>query len=100
MDDKSLEPPPAKDDDPSGSKLLSAPDPLERAAKVLQPLGTLVPDRIDVWIAIFDVAVRRSTRTRLLLSSVRPLTCQFLLREVPSSGKGPEPRSLFRCCAS
>jgi tetratricopeptide (TPR) repeat protein len=58
-EDKGLEPSPNKDDDPDGLKLLSATDPLERAAKLLKPLATLASDKVEVWIAIFDVAVRR-----------------------------------------
>ena len=59
-EDKGLEPQPSKDDDPTGLKLLQAPDPLERAAKLLEPLRTLASGNIDAWIAIYDVAVRRS----------------------------------------
>jgi len=59
-EDKGLEPAPAKDDDPEGIKLISVTDPLERAAKWLAPLSTLAADEIDVWIQIYDVAVRRS----------------------------------------
>lgn len=40
-------------------KLLSAPEPLTLAAKLLQPLTTLAPNNIDVWISIYDVAIRR-----------------------------------------
>lgn len=58
-EDKGLEPPPPKDDDPDGSKLLQAEDGLARAAKFLAPLITLETTDIDVWIAIYDVAVRR-----------------------------------------
>ncbi|OCH91292.1 NMDA receptor-regulated protein 1a [Obba rivulosa] len=58
-EDKGLEPGPAKDDDPDGIKLLQAPEPLERAAKMLQPLRTLAADNIDAWIAIYDVSIRR-----------------------------------------
>ncbi|GLB39170.1 putative N-terminal acetyltransferase A, auxiliary subunit [Lyophyllum shimeji] len=58
-EDKGLEAGPAKDDDPEGLKLLSVDDPLERAAKLLQPLHNLVTDNIDVWIVIYDVAIRR-----------------------------------------
>ncbi|KAJ6631099.1 NMDA receptor-regulated protein 1-domain-containing protein [Mycena sp. CBHHK59/15] len=57
-DDKGLEPT-TKEDDPDGSKLLQCTDPLERAAKLLKPLATLAAGNIDVWIAIYDVAVRR-----------------------------------------
>jgi hypothetical protein len=59
-DDKGLELAPVKDDDPDGLKLISVPDPLERAAKFLSPLATLASNNIEVWIMIYDVAVRRS----------------------------------------
>ncbi|KAJ7135988.1 NMDA receptor-regulated protein 1-domain-containing protein [Mycena epipterygia] len=57
-DDKGLELNP-KDDDPDGSKLLQCTDPLERALKLLKPLVTLADTNIEVWIATYDVAVRR-----------------------------------------
>jgi N-alpha-acetyltransferase 15/16, NatA auxiliary subunit len=59
-EDKALEPPPAKDEDPDGSKLLAAPDALELAAKFLSPIAAIVKDNFDVWIATYDVAMRRS----------------------------------------
>ena len=59
-EDKALEPPPVKDEDPDGSKLLVSPDALELAAKFLGPVVTLVKDNLDVWIATYDVAIRRS----------------------------------------
>ncbi|KAL1747385.1 NMDA receptor-regulated protein 1-domain-containing protein [Schizophyllum fasciatum] len=58
-EDKGIEPPTPKDDDPDGAKLLRAEDGLERAAKLLAPLSTLCSNNIDAWIAIYDVAVRR-----------------------------------------
>ncbi|KAJ3502625.1 hypothetical protein NLJ89_g8800 [Agrocybe chaxingu] len=73
--DKDLEPAPPKDDDPDGMKLLATPDPLEQAAKLLQPIvkqletkGTISDRRskegktksdVDVWTAVYDVAIRR-----------------------------------------
>ncbi|KAK7046670.1 NMDA receptor-regulated protein 1-domain-containing protein, partial [Favolaschia claudopus] len=57
-DDKGLEPV-RKDEDPDGTKLLQCKDPLERAANLLKPLATLADTNIDVWIATYDVAVRR-----------------------------------------
>lgn len=54
-----------KDDDPDGSKALSSPDGLERAAKLLNPLTTLAKKNPEIWIAIYDVAVRRSEQSRL-----------------------------------
>ncbi|KAF8970163.1 NMDA receptor-regulated protein 1-domain-containing protein [Flammula alnicola] len=58
-DNKDLEAAPPKDDDPDGLKLLGSSDPLEQASKLLHPLKTLAADNIDVWIAIYDVAIRR-----------------------------------------
>ncbi|KAA1473007.1 N-terminal acetyltransferase A, auxiliary subunit [Dentipellis sp. KUC8613] len=58
-EDKGLDVPTPKDDDPDGTKLLTGPEPLERAWKFLLPLTTLAKDNIDVWIAVYDVAVRR-----------------------------------------
>ncbi|KAG6876685.1 hypothetical protein C0993_001233 [Termitomyces sp. T159_Od127] len=58
-EDKGLEPGHPKDDDPEGLKLIGVPDPLEKAAKFLQPLTTLVTDNIEVWSVAYDVAVRR-----------------------------------------
>ncbi|KAH9477761.1 N-terminal acetyltransferase A complex auxiliary subunit NAA15 [Psilocybe cubensis] len=48
-----------KDEDPDGLKLIGSPDALEQASKLLHPLTTLAPKNIDVWIAIYDVAIRR-----------------------------------------
>ncbi|KAI0084740.1 NMDA receptor-regulated protein 1-domain-containing protein [Irpex rosettiformis] len=59
-EDKGLEPSPTKDEDPDGAKLLQVTDPLERAAKFLAPLAVQAQDNILAWIAIYDVAVRRS----------------------------------------
>lgn len=58
-EDKGLEAIP-KDDDPEGLKLIGVSDPLEQAAKLLAPLSTLAANNIDIWITIYDVAVRRS----------------------------------------
>jgi hypothetical protein len=60
-DNTDLEPAPPKDEDPEGLKLIASTDGLEQAAKLLDPLRTLAADNIDVWIAIYDVAIRRST---------------------------------------
>ncbi|KAF9527491.1 NMDA receptor-regulated protein 1-domain-containing protein [Crepidotus variabilis] len=57
--DKDPDEQPKKDEDPDGFKLLGSSDPLEQAAKLLQPLQTLVPESTDGWIAIYDVAIRR-----------------------------------------
>ena len=64
-EDKGLDMSPPKDEDPDGTKLLQAPEPLERAAKILKPLATLAKDNVEVWIAIYDVAVRRSEQRYL-----------------------------------
>ncbi|KAG7091847.1 hypothetical protein E1B28_008249 [Marasmius oreades] len=58
-EDKGLEPSPAKDEDPDGLKLLACEDPLERAAKLLQPLVELDVQDVDVLGCVYDVAVRR-----------------------------------------
>ncbi|RDB27479.1 N-alpha-acetyltransferase 16, NatA auxiliary subunit [Hypsizygus marmoreus] len=68
-EDKGLEAGVPKDDDPEGIKLLSVADPLEQAYKLLAPLGTLATENIDVWIAIYDVAIRR----KKLLQAVKAL---------------------------
>ncbi|KDR72571.1 hypothetical protein GALMADRAFT_252705 [Galerina marginata CBS 339.88] len=69
-DPKDLEAAPPKDDDPDGLKLIGSSDPLEQAFKLLHPLTTLAPNNIDVWIAIYDVAIRR----KKLLQAVGALT--------------------------
>ncbi|KAI0305165.1 NMDA receptor-regulated protein 1-domain-containing protein [Multifurca ochricompacta] len=58
-EDKTLDPTPQRDEDPDGIKLLTNPDPLERAWKLLSPLLRLSISNIEVWISIYDVAVRR-----------------------------------------
>ena len=58
-EDKGLDVDKPKDEDPDGSKLLQAPEPLERAAKYLKPLATMAKDNVEAWLAIYDVAVRR-----------------------------------------
>ena len=67
-EDKGLDVDKPKDEDPDGAKLLQASDPLERAAKYLKPLATMAKDSVETWIAIYDVAVRRSRRSHCLLS--------------------------------
>lgn len=56
-DDADVAPP--KDEDPDGMKLLTDPAPLERAWKALSPLRELASQNINVWIAVYDVSVRR-----------------------------------------
>ena len=58
-EDKGLDLAPQKDDDPDGVKLLTSPDPLERAWRLLSPLLRLSTKSIDLWVTIYDVAVRR-----------------------------------------
>lgn len=58
--EKELEIVQPKDDDPDGLKQLGAADRLEQASKLLHPLSTLAPNNIDMWIATYDVAIRRS----------------------------------------
>jgi len=74
-EDKGLVPP-SKDDDPEGTKLLSSPDGLETAAKLLRPLTNLLAssdinvrakvegivknkERMEIWLLSYDVAIRR-----------------------------------------
>ncbi len=87
-EDKGLELAPPKDDDADGTKLLQASDGLDRAAKFLSPLSTLTKDNIDAWIAIYDVAVRRSKYDRLRCGH---LYLRRIVREIPTSCAGSEP---------
>lgn len=85
-EDKGLVPP-SKDDDPEGTKLLSSPDGLEIAAKLLRPLTNLLAssdinvrakvegivknkERMEIWLLSYDVAIRR----RKLLQALTFLT--------------------------
>ncbi|KAL4078146.1 NMDA receptor-regulated protein 1-domain-containing protein [Scleroderma yunnanense] len=58
-EDKGLDAPPPKDDDPEGVKMVLANDPLERAAKFLAPLKEFGKQNMDVCCINFDVALRR-----------------------------------------
>lgn len=58
-EDRGLEPPRQRDDDPEGLKLVLAEDPLERADKYLAGLSELVPRNLEICFAIYDVAIRR-----------------------------------------
>lgn len=69
-EDRGLEPPRLRDDDPEGLKLVLAEDPLERADKYLTGLSELVPQNMDICFAIYDVAIRR----KKYLQAVRMLT--------------------------
>lgn len=60
IEDKGLEAPPTKDDDPEGLKLVTADDPLERASKFLGSLGDFGKDDINLNVVSFDVAIRQS----------------------------------------
>ncbi|KAJ7234648.1 NMDA receptor-regulated protein 1-domain-containing protein [Mycena haematopus] len=73
-DDKGLEPTP-KDDDPDGTKLLQCADPLEKAANLLKLLAKVADNDIEVWIAIYDVAVRR----KKYLQASKALLCAAAL---------------------
>ena len=59
-EDKGLEPPVEKDDDPDGTKALATKEPLEQAWKYLKPIAVKSCRRTDVWCVAYDVAVRRS----------------------------------------
>ncbi|CAE6477374.1 unnamed protein product [Rhizoctonia solani] len=56
---KEEEIPPPKDDDPDGLKLLSQANPIEQALKLLRPLEALQVQDVDVWLMVYDVAIRR-----------------------------------------
>ncbi|KIJ63152.1 hypothetical protein HYDPIDRAFT_93055 [Hydnomerulius pinastri MD-312] len=59
IEDKGLDAPLAKEDDPDGLKLVVSDQKLEQAHEFL---GTVVEsgrDRVDVFVALFDVAIRR-----------------------------------------
>lgn len=81
-EDKGLDVPASKDDDPDGTKLLSSPDGLERAAKLLRPLTNLAKGDIEVWIAVYDVAVRRSKRIILLRNLPSPNAWIFAQKSI------------------
>jgi len=71
-EDKGLEAPAPKDDDPDGTKLLASTDGLETAAKLLQPLVSIELPSIPLWITVYDVSFRRSkldyTRATVVVS--------------------------------
>ncbi|KAF8582555.1 N-terminal acetyltransferase A, auxiliary subunit [Ramaria rubella] len=71
-------PEPPKDEDPDGKKLLTTADPLGDAMKWLKPLETLAQNRVDVWVAIYDVTVRRKKFAQALraLNNARRLELQ------------------------
>jgi hypothetical protein len=65
-----VDPPKPKDDDPMGSKLLSSAEPLEIAAKLLRAIeeSPKAQKNIDLWLVVYDVAVRRRAFPPSLLS--------------------------------
>jgi len=71
-EDKGLEAPPPKDDDPDGTKLLGSSDGLETAAKLLQPLVNLELPSVWLWVTVYDVAVRRSKLERACVAGIVP----------------------------
>ncbi|KAH6900863.1 NMDA receptor-regulated protein 1a [Coprinopsis sp. MPI-PUGE-AT-0042] len=79
-EDQGLELSNTQDDDPDGLKLLGTSDPLEQAHKLLHPLITLGADRADVWLAIYDVEIRRK---KLLQAASALLNAQKLEPESP-----------------
>ena len=74
-EDKGLDLTPQKDDDPDGIKLLTSPEPLERAWKLLSPLARLSISNIDVWISVYDVAVRRGVLNGIKTPPYSELLC-------------------------
>ncbi|KAG8747710.1 hypothetical protein FRC10_011837 [Ceratobasidium sp. 414] len=55
--DDEIQPP--KDEDPDGLKAFGQPKPLDQALKLLRPLETLGVKDTNVWLAVYDVAMRR-----------------------------------------
>ncbi|KIM24065.1 hypothetical protein M408DRAFT_331983 [Serendipita vermifera MAFF 305830] len=64
-----------KDDDPDGHKAISVEDPIEQAAKLLQPFTARNHQNVDIWIMTYDVAIRRKKYLQALraLESVRAI---------------------------
>lgn len=59
-EDKGLEPPDPKDEDPEGLTLVAATDGLERARAGLLPLAEFMKGDVEYWVVSYDIAVRRS----------------------------------------
>lgn len=78
-DDKGLDPPPPKDEDPTGIKALGAADGLEQAWKLVSPLLPELAGRIDVLICAYDLSVRRSQSMPLALQLI---TMHILTRTI------------------
>ena len=96
-EDKGLDLTPQKDDDPDGIKLLTSPEPLERAWKLLSPLLRLPTNNINVWISVYDVAVRRGVLNELKISPFSESLFQastYKLSERSSTGKFSMPVTL------
>lgn len=98
-EDKGLEATPEKDEDPDGQKLLSATDGLERAAKQLISITSLVKDNIDVWVTTYDVAIRRSECR--IYHSILWLKCTCSIsREVLASSQSSKSRTFTELWSS
>jgi hypothetical protein len=87
-EDKGLDLTPQKDDDPDGIKLLTSPEPLERAWKLLSPLLRLPMSNIDVWISAYDVAVRRGMLNE---NKIPPYSESLYPRQVLTSRSSAQP---------
>ena len=59
-EDKGLEPPAPKDDDPDGTKAITAADGLDQAWKLLKLLLARKLTSIAVCLVVYDVSVRQS----------------------------------------
>ncbi|ELU44309.1 NMDA receptor-regulated protein 1a [Rhizoctonia solani AG-1 IA] len=70
---KEEEIPPPKDDDPDGLKLLSQANPIEQALKLLRPLEALQVQDVDVWLMVYDVAIRPHVPAISLDSNDNPI---------------------------
>jgi hypothetical protein len=93
-EDKGLDLTPQKDDDPDGIKLLTSPEPLERAWKLLSPLLRLSISNIHVWISVYDVAVRRGV---LNGTKIPPYSELLYPRQVLTSRSSAQARESSRC---
>lgn len=92
-EDKGLEPPTPKDEDPDGNKALTVTDPLEQAWKLWKPLATLSIDRVDVCLSIYDVSVRRSTFDNPVFLAFH---IEIVYRKIPPGGEGTLKSSVTR----
>ncbi len=90
-EDKGLDLAPIKDEDPDGIKLLTSSEPLERAWKLLCPLLRLSISNIDLWISIYDVAVRRGVS-----HTTKTVFGLIYSRQVLTSSSGSQPRQSSR----